>query len=81
MQGEVRLTRLDTNENVELSYNPSIIMPDPMMQILMEKNLQGIATENDKKIFRKLWQKRVEEILLSVNLHDKMITVYKGDNE
>jgi len=77
MEGEVRLTRLDTNESVTLNYNPSIIMPDAMMQPLMGKNLQGLATEEEKITFGKLWQKRVQEILLSTNLHDKIITVIK----
>ena len=77
MQGEVKLTRLDTNESVTLSYNPSIITPDAMMQPLMGKTLQGMATQEEKETFGKLWQKRVEKILLSTDLHDKIITIIK----
>jgi len=77
MQGEVKLTRLDTNESVTLSYNPSIIMPDAMMQPLMGKTLQGMATQEEKETFGKLWQKRVKELLLSTDLHDKIITIIK----
>jgi len=77
MDGEVKLTRLDTHESVTLSYNPSSIMPDVMMQPLMGKSIQGLATKEEQQTFGKLWQKRVEEILLSTHLHDKMITISK----
>jgi len=77
MKGEVKLTRLDTNESVTLSYNPSCILPDAMMQPLMGKNIQGVATNEEQQTFGKLWQKRVEEILLSTHLHDKMISISK----
>ena len=77
MNGEVKLTRLDTNESVTLSYNPSSVMPDPMMQPLMGKSLQGIATKEEQETFGKLWQKRVEEILLNTHIHDKIITITK----
>ena len=77
MNGEVKLTRLDTNESVTLSYNPSSVMPDAMMQPLMGKSLQGIATKEEQETFGKLWQKRVEEILLNTHIHDKIITITK----
>ena len=77
MKGEVKLTRLDTEKSVTLSYDPSIVMPDPKMQPLMGKALQNLATKTEKETFGELWQKRVEEILLRTDLHDKMITVIK----
>ena len=77
MNGEVKLTRLDTNESVTLSYDPSMVMPDAMMQPLMGKSLQGLASKEELKTFGKLWQKRVKEILLSTHLHDKMISILK----
>ena len=77
MNGEVKLTRLDINESVTLSYNPSSVMPDAMMQPLMGKSLQGIATKEEQETFGKLWQKRVEEILLNTHIHDKIITITK----
>ena len=78
MEGEVTLTRLDTNESVTLSYDPSIIKPDTRMKALMGKNVQGSATEEEKSLFRELWQERVERILLSTNNYDQMITIIKG---
>lgn len=78
MDGEVKLTRLDTDESVILSYDPSMVPADAMMQPLMGKSLQGLASEGEKKQFGKLWQERVEKILLSTELWDKMITINKG---
>jgi len=78
MEGEVKLTRLDTDESVTLSYNPSMIPADAMMQPLMGKCMQGLASEGEKKQFGKLWQARVEKILLGTENWDKMITVTKG---
>ena len=77
MEGEVKLTRLDTDESVILSYNPSMVPADPMMQPLMGKCMQGLASEGEKKQFGKLWQERVEKILLSTKLWDTMISIKK----
>ena len=78
MEGEVKLTRTDTSESVTLSYNPSMIGADPMMQPLMGKAMQGLASDAEKKEFGKLWQARVEKILLSTDLWDQMITIQRG---
>jgi len=77
MQGEVKLTRIDTNTSVTLSYNPSAILPDAMMQPLMGKSLQGLASKEEQKQFGKLWQERVKNILLSTDLHQTMITIHE----
>jgi len=77
MAGEVKLTRMDTQESVTLSYDPSSVLPDPMMQPLMGKSMQGLASNEEKKAFGKLWQERVEKILLSTELHDTLVTVQK----
>jgi hypothetical protein len=75
MDGEVTLTRTDTDQSVTLSYDSSMVPGDPMMQALMGKSMQGLATPEEKKEFGKLWQARVEKILLSTDLWDQMITV------
>lgn len=75
MDAEIRLTRLDTMQSVTLSYDPSSIPADERMMPLMQKNLQGIASTEEKKLFQTLWQKRVEEILLSTDKHDMCITI------
>ena len=75
MEGEVKLTRLDTEESVTLSYNSSMIPADPMMQPLMGKAMKGLASDDEKKEFGRLWQARVEQILLGTENWDKMITI------
>jgi len=75
MAGEVTLTRTDTKKSVSVSYNPSMIPADPMMQPLMGKSIQGIASEEERKQFGELWQARVEKILCSPELWSEMITV------
>jgi hypothetical protein len=75
IQSEVRLTNLDTNETVQLDYNPSPIPPSPEMQPLMGKALQGRASEDELVRFGQLWQERVEKILLGKYLWDTMVTV------
>jgi len=76
MEGEVTLTRLDTDASVTLSYNPSMIPADAMMQPLMAKSLQGIASAEERAMFGTLWQQRVEKILLQPDLWDTMITIH-----
>ena len=78
MNGSVKLTRIDTNESVTLSYDSSMIPADPMMQPLMGKCMQGQANDEEKKAFGTLWQARVEKILLSSELWSQMITTTKG---
>ncbi len=74
---EVRLTRLDTMQSIDISYDPSLVKADEKMMPLMGKNLKSLATEEEKKIFQTLWQARVEEILLNTDLHRKLISITK----
>jgi len=75
MDAAVKLTRLDTMQSVTLSYDPSSAAADEKMMPLMKKNLQGIASKEEKELFQTLWQKRVEEILLSTDKHHTFITI------
>ncbi len=76
MEGEVRLSRLDNGESVELVYNPSMVPGNPEQQILMQKVLQGIADQDEKRRFAQLWQERVKRILLQKELWEKMVTLF-----
>jgi len=75
IDGEVCLTRLDTEESVTLSYDPSIVPPDPKMQPLMAKVLQGTASPEEQALFKQLWQERVARILTDMSIWDKVITI------
>ena len=58
----VRFTRIDTEQSVDVFYDASSIKAHEDMNFLMQKSLQGNATSEEKKEFRKLWQQRVEII-------------------
>ena len=77
--GEVKFTRIDTAESVIISYDPSSIPADEKMKPLMMKTLQKIASDEEKQTFQILWQKRVENILLSRDLWNSIITIQKGE--
>ena len=58
----VRFTRVDTQQSVDIFYDASSIKAHEDMNFLMQKSLQGNATNEEKKEFGKLWQERVEII-------------------
>jgi len=62
ISGEVRLTRLDTNRSITLSYDPSAVPFHPQMKPLMQKAGQGALTAEDKAFFAEEWQNRVKKI-------------------
>ena len=62
VNSSARFTRLDNNKSVDIFYNPSSVMPNPAMQPLMQKVMQGVATAEEFKEFGTLWQDRVERI-------------------
>ena len=68
----VRFTRLDTQKSVDVFYNASMILPHPSMNSLMQKCIQGSATNEEKIEFGKVWQKRVEDIS---NVIDEVIKI------
>ena len=69
----VRFTRLDTQKSVDVVYNPNSVLPHSNMSSLMQKSIQGTATNEEKIEFGKLWQKRVEDIS---NRIDEVIKVF-----
>ncbi len=75
MDGEVKLTRIDIDKSITLSYDSSMVPADATMQPLMGKCMKGIATSEEQKKFGNLWQERVEKILLSTEQWDNIITI------
>jgi len=57
-----RFIRVDSGKSVDVTYNPSSIMPNPAMQPLMQKMMQGAATSDELQEFGRLWQDRVQRI-------------------
>ncbi len=72
IESSVKLQRLDTGKCIEVIYNPSSIPSDPLQKQLMQKTMQGSATQDDRINFGKLWQNRVENIFNNI---DKIITI------
>ena len=72
IDSSVRFTRVDTQKSVDVTYDPSSIMPNPNINPLMQKTMQGIATPDELKEFGKLWQDRVQRIFENI---DKVVKV------
>jgi hypothetical protein len=74
----IQFTRLDTGTSVVLSYHPELVPPKPQQMELMQKLLQGSATQEEKMTFGTLWQERVEAILLQHCDDEALIVVETG---
>jgi len=72
IQGNVRFTRKDTGQSVEVYYDASLVGADANMPVLMQACMQGVASEQQQLEFGQLWQARVENIAKSV---EQVITV------
>ena len=72
IDSDVKFSRNDTNESVELSYDPSFVDADPKQAELMQKLLRNFASDDEAKEFKKLWQGRVEEIFKNI---DRVVTI------
>jgi hypothetical protein len=57
-----RFTRVDTQEMVDVFYDPSAIHADEKMQPLMQLIMQNKASKDEIKEFGALWQERVRKI-------------------
>lgn len=64
MPGEIRFTRLDTNQTVNTVANLQRVPASPRMPALIASCLGGSATPDEAAEFRQLWQDRVRRILL-----------------
>ncbi len=67
IDGDVRLSRLDTGASVLLRYDPSGVPGHPDMKPLMQKALRGDASAEESRRFRSLWQSRTQAILTAKN--------------
>lgn len=61
---EIRFRRVDTGTAVEVSANMSRMPGDPRMRELMGMCIGGVASEEQKREFGRLWQERVRALLL-----------------
>ncbi len=75
IDSSARFTRIDTNKSVDIYYNPSIVPPHPDMRELMGLVMTQNATKEQVKEFGKLWQERVERILIENINNKEMINI------
>lgn len=62
INSNIKFERVDTNQTIEISYNPNIIISDEKIPILMQKILKQENTQEEQKLFGELWQNRVKDI-------------------
>ena len=69
----VKFTRRDTKESVEVIYDSSSIGADANMSPLMQICLQGRGTKEQQIEFGRLWQMRVEDISKNIDQVIKVV--------
>jgi len=67
-----RFSSISSGKSVDVIYDHSKIPTNPQMKELMQKLMQGIASKEEKKLFGKIWQERVEDIFKNI---DKVIKI------
>ncbi len=75
IDGTFSLTRLDSGKTVSMSSTTAVVPGSPDMMPLMQKSMQGTATDAEQERFRELWQGRVESMLLDRELWQKIVTI------
>ncbi len=70
INSSARFTRTDTNKSIDVYYNPGIVPPHPNMRELMGLVVTQNANKEQIREFGKLWQERVERILID-NFNNK----------
>lgn len=64
ISGEICFERRDTGTAVNTTYHPEIVPPDAAMKGLMQTVMAGSASPSERKEFARLWQERVQRILI-----------------
>lgn len=64
IDAELCFTRLDSGARVAVTYHPEVVPAPPGLQELMPKLLAGTASATENPEFARLWQLRVERILI-----------------
>lgn len=64
LESDMVFERLDTGDAVAALYNPQTVPPSPEMMPLMQRILAGDADAQVRTQFARLWQERVQRILI-----------------
>ncbi|WP_292657468.1 hypothetical protein [Nitratifractor sp.] len=73
--GDIRFTRIDTGASVTLRLDTSVVGGSPEMMPLMQKALRGEALPEEIQKFQELWQGRVEAMLTTPELWEKIAII------
>lgn len=73
----IRFTRTDTQSSVDVFYDPTSVKVDPNQMKLMQAIMKGTATKEDKEKFGKIWQDRVQRILIDNFDNEEIIRIKK----
>lgn len=75
IETELRFTRTDTGQAVMAQGHAHSVPGDPQTMRLMQMCLAGIASDQQRAEFRRLWQARVRRILLEHAFDDAVFEV------
>ena len=75
ISSSARFGRVDNGACVDVFYNPNAVAGNPKQQGLMQRIMQGIASDEEKKEFGQLWQDRVKRILIDNIDNEAVISV------
>lgn len=65
MRGEIRFTRIDSGQSIELAHHPQLAARPPELPALMQRALAPQADAATRAAFGQAWQGWVRDILLS----------------
>ena len=78
MPGDIRFTRLDTNQAVSVAAHIQSVPASPRLPELMSGCMSGTATGEEAAEFRRLWQERVRSILMDYRDDPEVFVVMPG---
>lgn len=76
--GHLRLTRLDNGRQVDCRVDLSAVPAHPLTGELLGSILTGQADAAQRQLFARLWQARVEQILLDTTLRPRLLTLSRS---
>lgn len=75
LEGEMRFERSDTGTRVEAAFRAEVVPPDARMRELMQAVLVGMAGDEERREFGRLWQDRVKRIVVDHADDPRLVTL------
>jgi len=77
IEGDIEFKREDNSKSISLKLDTSAVPGNPNMMPLMQKALGGMASEEEKREFQAMWQKRVEYMITNPQHWDNIAKIIK----